>query len=184
MKKVTFALFILSSAFLFSGCKQYEYRLVKPVDVAQNIPKQGISVAYDPLTYRITHRVGTVEMRLSNPTDTSVRLVSEKSYLVDPAGATHSIRSFVVAPHAFVDISFPPVPAYYYGDAYPQAGFYWSPYWTPYWYTESYYTPPRYHIPTQYDWEWKEGPVRMNLAYEQGSRAFEHNFTLTRKQIK
>ncbi len=86
MKQIASAFLLLASMVAFSGCASYTYRIVEPAALAQPITKQGITVTYDPLQYRIAAQRQRLAMRITNPTDAPIRLLANRSYVVDPMG--------------------------------------------------------------------------------------------------
>jgi len=176
---------------ILCGCRQYEYRLLQPVQ--QVIGKQTVTVPYEPLEYRLTIRDDYLDMRVVNPTDDRVTLLTPKSYVVSPASETHPLRGRTIAPHSFVGMTLPPVikvyhagyPAFSFGfgyGVYHPAGHAYSHYgfYDPFFYAP----PPIYSEGTAYGWDWKTGEVRVRLEYERAGKNFVHDLVFERRRVK
>src|SRR5258707_1177104 len=107
MRRFPVPWYALVVAVAFCGCAHYEFRLVQPPNFAQTIGKQPVTIHYDPLDYRLAGRGDALSMRVVNPTDEPVTLLSAKTYVVDPAGETHPLRGRSIAPHSYVGMSLP-----------------------------------------------------------------------------
>src|SRR3974377_2442576 len=100
----------LASTLTLCGCKTYEIRLVEPAQYAQRIGEPEIVVSYEPLEYRLAAQHDRLAIRVINPTDDSITLRGDKSYVVDPKGESHPIRGWAIAPHSHMRLLLPPVP--------------------------------------------------------------------------
>jgi hypothetical protein len=89
-------------AVLLAGCVGYQYALVEPAEHRQTITKQGSVVPVTPLEYQFADRKDVMALRIVNPSSEPVRLVAEKSYLVDPTGTTHPLQGGTIAPNAHI----------------------------------------------------------------------------------
>lgn len=172
---------------LLGGCARYEYRLVQPTASAQIIPKgAGITLQMDPLEYKVADRGHRVAMRIINPTDAAIRIIPQRSWVVDPRGHSHPIRPSMIAPHSFVDASLPPIPMAYSGTAYPTFGFGGYPYSGFYWAMEYSYAPwsYSYQVVTPYDWAWREGQARLHLGFGRDNQEFDQDFVIERQKAR
>ncbi len=175
---------------LGTGCAHYQYSLLQPGNGPQIIGKQPLRVEYAPLTYQVAERNHRLAMQIDNPTDTPVRLLAERSYLVTPRGETRPMPAAVIAPHSYIGITFPPPPLVY--RSYPTyswgMGFgpYWGgPYWNASWgFYGAPYGPMDYYVTPPQSWDWKEGNVRMLLFYQQATNIIEHQFLFNREKVK
>src|SRR4051794_12606657 len=93
--------FLLLLGMMATGCKTYEYQILEPANLSQTINKQPVVIHYDPLDYRLAKREGFLSMRIINPTDDRITLLGNRSYVVDPKGASRPIRGSVIGPHSF-----------------------------------------------------------------------------------
>ena len=199
--------FILASLValsLLSGCAHYEYDLTNPPDLARHIgAKSDEIVRVDPLEYRLRTYENRLVMSVFNPTPDPITLMGDRSYVVDPAGQSHPLRSRTIAPDTFIRLILPPMrPGYYqsspgigigfgvgysrfYGHRY---GYRALGYYDPFFYDQ----PPRYY--TYYDesdntyWNWEgQTPVRLHLVYfragSNNREPFTHDFTFARKKM-
>jgi len=193
--------------FMTTGCARYEYDLTNPPDLARHIGTRSDEVVrVDPLEYRLRTYENRLVMSVFNPTPDPVTLLGDRSYVVDPAGQSHPLRSQTIAPDTFVRLILPPMrPGYYqsgptiglglgvgfssihrHGYGYRRFGYggglgYYDPF---------FYDQPRYF--TYYDesdttyWTWEgQTPVRLHLVYQRpGPRdPFTHDFTFARKKM-
>jgi hypothetical protein len=188
-----FRLLLLVAASL-SGCRTYDYRIVRPSGGPSPVAKQPVTLRCEPLDYQLARRDERLTLRIFNLTDDRLMLVESRSYVVDPHGESHPIRSRVLAPHSFVVMSLPPAPRscpypYYFAYPYPAwAGYGWGwygPYWYRYRYDPLFWPPPAYYeVLTRYDWEWNTGLVRLHLTYDRDGKTIEHDFEFVREQAK
>jgi hypothetical protein len=187
------ARFVLLAAvgLALSGCTTYRYRVVQPDTGAPTISSVPVTFHYDPLNYRMFRDHEHLAMNVDNPTDERIVLVGDKSFVVDPRGESHQIRSRVIAPHSFTWLLLPPIPMSYAYPAYwgygPGWGWGYPGMWCdPFWGLGWWGPPPvaYYQVRTQYDWEWKTGPARLRLTYERAGKAFEHDFEIVREPDK
>jgi hypothetical protein len=148
-----------------------------------------------PFSYQFFVREEHLMMQINNPTEGPISLLGPQSYLVDPHGRSHPLRSGIIAPRSFIGMSLPPGPGP--GPAFrPSVGvglgfggprfgpgvgfhsgmdFYEDPF---------FYGPPE---PGSYPyWDWKTGEVRMMLYYQQGNptNTFQHQFVIERRKVK
>jgi hypothetical protein len=194
MKSLILTLLLTVSAVCISGCSSYQYRIVQPSNAAGVIGKEPAIVNYEPLQYRLSPQSERLALHITNPTDDRISLLADRSYAVDPRGESHPIRGKVIAPHSFTEMTVPPVPVTYtyyagWGPGWgPGWGWAWGwgsawhgPYWDPFW--GGMYAPPSFYQPfTSYDWEWKNGPVRLRFSYEREGKLFEHDFEFVREK--
>jgi hypothetical protein len=191
MRSTVTSVVLFWSMLALCGCRHYEYRLVEPAQYARVIGKEPVTIPYDPLQYRLARQNDHLAMRIVNPTDDPVRLLENKSYAIDPQGETHPVRGHFIAPHSYVRLNVPSIPiTYTVYNTPPPLGFYpgWSypfhssyPFYDPFFY-EPY--PSSYQVRTPYDWDWKEGPVRLHLGYDRAGKEFEHNFVFERRRVR
>jgi hypothetical protein len=136
-------------------------------------------------------------MQIQNPTSDRVALLGERSYVTDPQGESHPIRSRLIGPHSYVRMLLPPIPfTFPYPDytwGWGWGGWQWGWGWPGYvpmygpYYAEGFYGPPPIvydQVLTVYDWRWKTGPVHLRLTYERGKETFEQDFEFDRKPSK
>lgn len=183
-----------TAAFILCGCRTYVYRVVQPGGVAQPIADQPVIVRYPPLEYRLVRQKDRLAMRVLNPTTERLTLDGGRSYVVDPEGESHPIRSRILGPNSFTRMLLPPLPFTF---AYPDYswgwgmgwGWRWGPY-DPFWgplYGPAFYGPPPIsygQVISRYDWIWKTGQIRLHLTYQSNTNGFDHEFQIVREQAK
>lgn len=97
-----------------SACAKYEYDLVQPGDLARHIGgASDQTVRIEPLIYHLRSYENRLVMRIENPTNEPIQLVGDKSYVVDPGGQSHPLRSQTIAPQTFIKLILPPPRPYY-----------------------------------------------------------------------
>ncbi len=187
-------LLLVALAASLSGCATYDFRMVAPPAPAGApiVAREPVVVHLDPLDYRLEGQTRRLLMRITNPTDERIGLVSDRSYVVDPQGESHPVSGRLIAPHSYVQVSFPPVPI-----TFPYSSYAWDPLWGPGWgwydpfwgpyFGPAFIGPPPVtysQVWTAYDWNWKPGPAQIHLLYDRQGRTFEHDFEFIREKRK
>lgn len=185
----TACLFVLLWA---GGCARYEYDLVEPADLARHIGGAADEhVSLEPLHYILRSYENRLVMRIENPLDEPIQLLGEKSYVVDPSGQSHPLRSQTIAPKTFIKLILPPPRPYYREDG-PYFGIgvgvssaRWGRYPA---YDAWVWDEPRYYtIYNESDagwWDWEgETDVRMMLVFARGREGFSQMFVWHRKKM-
>lgn len=179
--------------FLATGCANFEYDLVQPVDVARKIGSKTDEVfTRDAIEYRLVTMENRLILRAYNTTESPMTLNGEKSVTVDENGQSHPLRSLTIAPKSFVKLILPPLrpklervgPSFgigfggMYGDARRPR---------PYGYGAAMNDAPQYfavYDDDAYYWNWtKESQVRLTLVYEQEQMTIRHEFVFGRRKV-
>jgi hypothetical protein len=197
----SFILSLVTLSLLTSGCAHYEYDLVNPPDLARHIGTRSDElVRVDPLEYRLRTYDNRLVMNIVNPTPDPITLAGDRSYVVDPAGQSHPLRSQTIAPDTFIRLILPPMRPGYYQSG-PTIGFGLGVGYSRFYgghrygyrgigYDPFFYDEPRYY--TYYDesdntyWNWEgQTSIRLHLVYfKAGSRdSFTQDFTFARKKM-
>lgn len=172
------------------GCARFRYALVEPNQFAQRIGRQPVTLHLPPVDYRLQRDGKRLAIRIENPNEQPVDILTNKSYIVDPKGRSHPLPGQTIAPHGFLPLMLPPVPLTY--KVYTPSSTYSSPWWVTHrypfaadWY-EWYDMPNSYSVQerTPNNWEWGEGPVRLHLTYQHQGQAVEQQFLLERRPGK
>src|SRR6185436_3905418 len=190
---------VVVMVFFLAGCASYHYALVQPPELQQTIPKQGTALPLQPIEYQVVPNRDQLALQVMNRSAQPIHLVGEKSYVVDPYGATHPLPGGTIAPNAHVELFFPPSPIVYrsyprYGVGLGFGGFYggygYDHYYTglgydPWFYGAGFYGPiDMYPLNAPGQWEWKTGEVRTRFVFEGNGTNFEHNLTFDRQREK
>ena len=180
------------------GCARYEYDVIRPPEVAQHVGSNGDAViALDPLLYRMRSVENHLVIRIQNPTADRIQLLGAQSFVVDPNGESHPLRSQTIAPNSFIKLILPPLPPQVapagptigigigagFGAAYPYSYGYYDPFYDPLWERPRYYAV--YDSEGTYYWEWTgESDVRLNLVYQRNEqKPFIHEFVFHRRKV-
>ena len=93
-----------------AGCARYEYDLVQPAELKRHIGRNLDQVVMvDPLEYRLRTVDNHLVARIHNRTDDPIRLLGDKSVVVDPEGESHPLRGQTIAANSFIKVIFPPL---------------------------------------------------------------------------
>jgi hypothetical protein len=195
MVRRVFAAFACVLLLWAAGCAHYEYDIVAPPELARHIGGNRDEVLrLDPLEYRLRSYENRLVMDIFNPTADAIALLGDQSYVVDPRGQSHPLRSQSIAPSAFIKLIFPPMRPVYQanpsfgigiGVGYSRAHYHRFGYgglYDPLWDEPQYYT---YYDETDATyWDWQgESDARMHLVFQRGTNTFGHDFTLHRKKM-
>ena len=188
------------------GCARYEFDVVEPQDLSQRVGKGPVHLPVEPLVYHLRAAEGRLVMFVENPTGEPVKLLGDDSFVVDPDGRSHPLRSQTIAPRSNIKLIFPPVRPRLervgpsigigvgvgYGRAF-RRGYYGRHrrgYYDPFFYDDH----PRYYAVvddgTTY-WDWAgETDVRVTLVFEAGGTGAErrgdritHRFVFHRVKV-
>lgn len=190
---VLLALTLLST---LSGCARYEYDIVQPADLAQHMGSDGdVVFARDPLLYRMRTYENHLVIQIHNPTTQPITLMGGQSFVVDPQGQSHPLRTRTIAPDAFIKLILPPEPpdlvpagptlgiGLDVGTVHPYGpGGMYGLVDDPFWYT------PRYYMavdPEGAPWTWRdEGDVRLGLVFQRwNGPPFDQQFVFHRRKM-
>jgi hypothetical protein len=180
---------------LLAGCAHYEYDLIRPPEIAQHIgTTSNANFTLGPLHYVLRAYDNYLVMQIYNQTDAPIRLLGDRSYVVDPKTQSHPLRSQTIAPHSFIKLIFPapPTTAYAYG---PAIGFgygwgweYRRGYYDPYWNWNYDYGPQYVAIynNSEFNWEWTGNTeVSITLAFQQAEeKPFSQPFVFRQKTVR
>ena len=184
-----------------AGCARYEFDIVHPPELARHVgADKPVEVTLEPLAYRLQTYESRLVMRIYNPTTAPVRLLGDRSTVVDPGGQSHPLRTQTIAAGSYIKLIFPPLrprlephgPVIGIGvSGYASSGGY---YHHRYVHGGAFgYDPvldgPRYY--SLYDpgdaayWEWDgEGEMRVVLVYQRGDqKPFSHEFVFRRRKV-
>lgn len=96
---------------LSPGCARYEYDLVQPTQFAQHVGGNADAVvSQNPLIYRMRSYENHLVVQVQNPTGQPVQLLGGRSFVVDPQGQSHPLRTETIAPQSFIKLILPPIP--------------------------------------------------------------------------
>jgi hypothetical protein len=173
-----------------TGCARYEYQLVQPQHFAGHIGRDDFEVKLDPLAYRFNAIDNRLVVRIENPTNDKIQLRGNESYVVDPQGQSHSLRSISIAPRSWVKLIVPPPRPVVY-DTGPTFGVGFG--------TRIGMNDDRHDVEPlddrprflaiydddeSYYWDLKgEGEMRIRFSYERSGKAFDDDFVLRRVRM-
>lgn len=180
---------------LVPGCAHYEYNIVSPPELRQHIGEKTVIVQMPPAEYHFTTFDNHLVLEIHNRQADTLKLLGDQSYVVDPRGESHPLRSQGIGPNAYIRVILPPVPPTYragpsiglgfgFGTAFGGPGpryFGGEDIW---WWDE-----PRYF--TAYDpsgevyWPWDDdSDVRLTLAFQLGNeKPVSQSFVFHRQKM-
>jgi hypothetical protein len=179
---------------LLTGCARYEYQLQKPEQFAGHIgSKADYVVKLEPMEYRFRSVSSRLVVQIYNPTDQNIQLKGNESYVVDPQGQSHPLRSLAIAPNSFGKIIIPP-PRPQVSDTGPTIGFGVGTY-----IGEGHHHHHDVHCDAMVDhpiyldiydegdsyyWDLSgEGELRLRLTYQRTDKTFSDEFTIRRVKM-
>jgi hypothetical protein len=176
------------------GCAHYEYDIVAPRELARHVGKQDEMIRVDPLEYRLRAYENRLVMEIFNPTGESITLAGDRSYVVDPGGQSHPLRTQAIAPSAFIKLILPPMRPQFRSS--PSIGFGlgvgfsrarynrygYGHFHDPLWDEPQYYTYYDESDATYWNWE-GETEARLHLVFQRGQNSFSQDFTFHRRKM-
>lgn len=156
-----------------SGCAKYDFLLIEPAEFARTIDETPSDIERGSLRYSLAESGSHLGVRVTNLSDDPLRLLGERSFVVDPEGGSHALTSGVIAPASHITISLPPVPQRIYrprssigigvgvgsfsSHSHSHTGVFTG---------TTFGDPDYYYASTGDDWRWKTGLVRLRLVYQ------------------
>ncbi len=172
----------LISVVLLAGCSSYSFQITKPDKLATLITETQVRVQTANLTYRMQAKENRLVLLAFNDTEQAIQLLGERSFVVDPRGASHPLRSQAIAPHSYAKLILPPLlprfernPSFQFGigTAVSRRG-------------NDEATPVRrmalYEEADAYYWDWDgASPIRLSIAYQRSDgTTFTDEFTIVK----
>jgi hypothetical protein len=103
------AVIVCIAAFDLGGCAKYEYIVTEPAEFAGRLTHQERSFEREPVIYHLVDASDRVGIRIENPSDESLTMRGEDSFLIGPDGQSHALRGGTIAPHSWVNVTVPPL---------------------------------------------------------------------------
>lgn len=182
------------SCAMLAGCAQFDFQITQPPALSQRITKQPAQLTTGNVNYQMRASEGRLVIGISNPGAQTLRLLGDRSYVVDPSGYSHPLMPRTIGPGAYARIALPPLRPYYRSYA-ARWGYFgygppYYPYYSPYYY--GYYPAPYYDaFPNGYAyggydqnndhyWDWNgQSEVRVSLVYQrEDNTTFRDEFTI------
>lgn len=91
------------------GCARYDFQVLKPDALSTRITETASRVQTPNMVYLMQAYEGRLVMQLHNKEATPAELLGEKSFVVDPAGVSHPLRSLTIAPDSYAKLVLPPL---------------------------------------------------------------------------
>lgn len=91
------------------GCARYDYQVIKPDTLSSRITQTASRLQTPNMVYLMQAYENRLVMQLHNKEATPVELLGEKSFVVDPAGVSHPLRSLTIAPDSYAKLVLPPL---------------------------------------------------------------------------
>lgn len=190
MKRRFSANLIVLAGVWMSGCAGYEYDLVQPKALARHIgSKTAANVTQTPLNYSFEAVENHLVIWVRNPTADPIRILGDRSVVVDPSGQSHPLQSQTIAADSYVKLILPPLHTYVYGYGPPviiwagggdgeavfRRGFYYNdgPDWV---------VTPDPLDPTYFTWDGQTN-LRLILSFERSGKVFEQSFVFHQTKV-
>lgn len=100
---------LLLTALLLTGCARYDFRIVEPQSLSQTITAVQTRITTENMRYDMIAKENRLVMLATNPAGQPVELLGAKSYVVDPVGASHPLRSQTIPPNSYMKLILPPL---------------------------------------------------------------------------
>lgn len=173
------------------GCATYEYDIVQPPEFRRHIGHDKDTVVdVPPVEYRMIAVEDRLSVRVYNRSDQALRLVGERSSVVDPSGQAHPVRGANLPPGSYTNLVLPPMPHWVpAGPAYGFGGYYRGPMLYDGWgYYEPWWDEPPYvmaYAPGESPWEWPpDSDVRLVLVFQRGNeQPFTRQWTIRKREM-
>lgn len=102
------SLTLLATAFL-AGCASYDFRIIRPQEHQKFITDSPAHIQTANMSYQMQAREARLVVMIYNEKDQVVQLLGNQSFVVDPAGASHPLRTVTIAPHSYTKLILPPL---------------------------------------------------------------------------
>ena len=171
-----------------AGCAKYQYTILEPTTLTQSVPRKGeVEINRGAVAYDFEDLGDSLGVKIENRSNDPILLVGERSYVVDPDGATNALRSSTIAPRSYIAFTLPPAYVAYRPDwdsgwgfgarSYGFVGSGFGSTWVEY--PLGYYGGYRTFTP----WEWDGGEVRLHLTFDRAGEPIEHEFLIRRVRV-
>jgi hypothetical protein len=184
--------FALVGALLLVGCARYDFQIVQPAPLAQRITQVQTRVNTEHMAYDMVAKENRLVILAFNHTDAPVQLLGDKSFVVDPQGASHPLRSQTIAPKSYAKLILPPLrprfeqsPQWHFGVG-TVIGQGSAPAPSP----SPVSTTPRYldiyEDQDNFYWHWDgQAPIRLSITFQQSDgTVFADQFTIEKVEAK
>jgi hypothetical protein len=104
-----YATIIVLLAMCLCGCNRHEFQVIKPDALAMRVTQTASRVQTANMVYLLQAYENRLVMQLHNKESSPVELLGEKSFVVDPAGVSHPLRSMTIAPDSYAKLVLPPL---------------------------------------------------------------------------
>ncbi len=104
--------YVITIVLLFAGlagCARYDFQVIKPDALSTRITQTASRVQTPNMVYLMQAYENRLVMQLHNKDSVPAELLGEKSYVVDPAGVSHPLRSITIAPDSYAKLVLPPL---------------------------------------------------------------------------
>lgn len=179
------------------GCVNYGYDVTAPATATFRVPSDRFApIPEGPVDYRFRTVDNHLIVQVWNDTHEPVRVVGERSAVVDPSGRSHAIRPMLIAPGSFVRFIVPPVlrtisePGWSVGFGvgggfghFHHGRFYGAGFYDPFWFDEPRYVTVVEGEQAYWEWDGEGGEVRLILVIEHQGHEFTHELRITRTRI-
>lgn len=100
---------VLSLAAGLAGCARYDFEVLKPELLATRVTQTASRLQTSNMVYFMQAYENRLVMQIHNKEQAPVELVGERSFVVDPHGVSHPLRSITIAPDSYAKLILPPL---------------------------------------------------------------------------
>src|SRR5690242_1464878 len=107
MRYATAIVFLLASVLI--GCARYDFQVIKPDTLATRVTQTASRIQTPNMVYYMQAYENRLVVQIHNGEQAPVELLGEKSFVVDPHGISHPLRSITIAPDSSAKLILPPL---------------------------------------------------------------------------
>jgi hypothetical protein len=176
---------LIGLIFLLAGCARYDFQITQPTKLAQRITNAQTRINTERLAYDMVAKENRLVVMAYNHGTEPLQLLGDKSFVVDPKGQSHPLRSQTLAPKSYVKLILPPL----------RPRFEQNPQWNFGIGTQIGSTGHHHHTPMSLDyfadsdsyyWDWDgQVPIRLSLTYgTSDGKNFTDEFTIQKVEAQ
>lgn len=99
----------LSIAGFLTGCARYDFSIDKPTNLSARIGEVATRVETANMVYNMQAKENRLVLLIYNNRPDPVQILGDRSFVVDPHGVSHPLRSQAIGPNAYAKVILPPL---------------------------------------------------------------------------